>query len=399
MPLGWIDFSKSERNKVLGVLDLLMESGTLDELGIAPVRDGFANLFFPGTSTIQTRAKYFLIVPYALKDLEYNNETNPNSCLVKLNDIERQCGIKLLEFKKDTDGVIGSRSLGQGGWVKRTPSDIYWAGLRSYGIFSAGGMTSTEYMRTMCALKSQKTDMLKLGNRNDDSEEKDSDDKDAGILFRVKFLNIPTYNPKWMDNLNIKLTSEEGVFLKRQIIQSFPDSMLAFMLKNDMTEIMGCKRIKELESIIHVFPEQIRSDYALAIAFSDFLYVVRVLYNIIVTDNQSDAAEEEWAYIKDELERRSSVDLESIFNRLQIHRNPSLCKFLRRCQSLMKTGDVEGLKIEIRRRERELKQNRSKTAHPGEFDSTVWYGGGELDYRFSNAKVIIKDIWESEGLC
>ena len=60
MQLGWIDFSKSERNKVLNVLDMLSEAGTLDELGIAPIRDGFANRFFPGTSTIQTRAKYFL---------------------------------------------------------------------------------------------------------------------------------------------------------------------------------------------------------------------------------------------------------------------------------------------------------------------------------------------------
>ncbi len=69
MPLGWIDFSKDERNKVLSVLDLLSEARTLDELGIAPIRNGFADLFFPGTSTIQTRAKYFMIVPYALKDL------------------------------------------------------------------------------------------------------------------------------------------------------------------------------------------------------------------------------------------------------------------------------------------------------------------------------------------
>ena len=76
--LGWIDFSKTERSKILSVLDLLQENGTLDELGIAPVRDGFSNIFFPGTSTIQTRAKYFLIVPYALKDLERSNETNPN---------------------------------------------------------------------------------------------------------------------------------------------------------------------------------------------------------------------------------------------------------------------------------------------------------------------------------
>lgn len=57
MQLGWIDFSKTERSKILSVLDLLSENGTLDELGIAAVRDGFSNLFFPGTSTIQTRAQ------------------------------------------------------------------------------------------------------------------------------------------------------------------------------------------------------------------------------------------------------------------------------------------------------------------------------------------------------
>ncbi len=65
MRLGWIDYSKEDRKKVLSVIDLLFEEGgALDELGLGPVRDGFANLFFPpGTSTIQTRAKYFLIVP------------------------------------------------------------------------------------------------------------------------------------------------------------------------------------------------------------------------------------------------------------------------------------------------------------------------------------------------
>ena len=64
----------------------------------------------------------------------------------------------------------------------------------------------------------------------------------------------------------------------------------------------------------------------------------------------------------------------------------------------MRDGDVEGIKNEIRRRERELKQNRAKTMHPGEFDTDVWYGGGFLDYRFNDAKVILRDIFESEGL-
>ena len=68
MSLGWIDFSKNERNKVLNVIHLLDEPAAIDELGIGAIRDAFADYFFPGTSTVQTRAKYFLIVPYVLME-------------------------------------------------------------------------------------------------------------------------------------------------------------------------------------------------------------------------------------------------------------------------------------------------------------------------------------------
>lgn len=49
-------------------------------------------------------------------------------------------------------------------------------------------------------------------------------------------------------------------------------------------------------------------------------------------------------------------------------------------------------------REVQLKgTNRAKTTHPGEFDVNEWIGGGELDYRFFNARTIVRDIFESEG--
>ncbi len=70
MSLGWIVFSKNERNKVLNVIHLLDEPGAVDELGIGAIRDSFADYFFPGTSTVQTRAKYFLIIPYVLMKSE-----------------------------------------------------------------------------------------------------------------------------------------------------------------------------------------------------------------------------------------------------------------------------------------------------------------------------------------
>ena len=60
MPLGWIDFSKNDRNIAFSVLKLLEEPGAVDEMGIGIFRDAFADILFTGTSTIQTRAKYFI---------------------------------------------------------------------------------------------------------------------------------------------------------------------------------------------------------------------------------------------------------------------------------------------------------------------------------------------------
>lgn len=46
---------------MLDVTSQFGERTTRDELGIGTVRDAFADALFPGTSTIQTRAHYFLI--------------------------------------------------------------------------------------------------------------------------------------------------------------------------------------------------------------------------------------------------------------------------------------------------------------------------------------------------
>ena len=74
-----------------------------------------------------------------------------------------------------------------------------------------------------------------------------------------------------------------------------------------------------------------------------------------------------------------------------------LLKFLNKAKEYMISGDMESLIKCIKNREINLKgQSRAKTSHPGEFDPDGWLGGGTLDYRFSNAKVIIRDIFESE---
>jgi hypothetical protein len=66
----WLDYSEGERSKMLDVIDLLRQKETRDELGLGVVRDAFADMLFPGTSTIQTRARYFLFVPWIYRGLE-----------------------------------------------------------------------------------------------------------------------------------------------------------------------------------------------------------------------------------------------------------------------------------------------------------------------------------------
>ena len=52
---------------------------------------------------------------------------------------------------------------------------------------------------------------------------------------------------------------------------------------------------------------------------------------------------------------------------------------------------------QIRKRERSLKgAARAKLSRTKEFDHSKWVGGGMLDYRFSNARRIVNDIYAGE---
>lgn len=69
MLLGWINFLKDERNKVLNVNHLLDEPGAVDKLGIGAIRDAFAD-YFPRHINSPNKSKVFpdrAICPYFSK--------------------------------------------------------------------------------------------------------------------------------------------------------------------------------------------------------------------------------------------------------------------------------------------------------------------------------------------
>src|SRR3954464_2212072 len=66
----WLDYSEHERQQAMEVIDLFREEDTRDELGLGTIRDPLSDLLFPGTSTIQTRARYFLFIPWIYNELQ-----------------------------------------------------------------------------------------------------------------------------------------------------------------------------------------------------------------------------------------------------------------------------------------------------------------------------------------
>lgn len=234
-------------------------------------------------------------------------------------------------------------------------------------------------------------------NRNDNAEENECDDKNAGDLFGMQFWKMPLYRDNWIEDFSMKLSSEEAAFLKEQIITSCKGSMLAYVLENDIAEFLDCTSFQDVSSIIDMFPEDIKETYWLAYAFSDFIYTIRTVYNIVISDGKNDEANRELERLQPIFSELADIDIDYILEKLEVFNNPLLRKFLKQCQEYMIAGNVEALKKCITSREVQLKgTNRAKTKHPGEFNPNEWLGGKELDYRFYNARTIVRDIMESE---
>lgn len=60
--LAWIDFDPEERRRAQTLIDLFKEPEARDELGLGTIRDGLADLLFPGTVPRQHQWHRFEVV-------------------------------------------------------------------------------------------------------------------------------------------------------------------------------------------------------------------------------------------------------------------------------------------------------------------------------------------------
>lgn len=130
--IAWIVGTLSEREEVLALLQDDNVHEPRDELGMAALRDVISDALFPGVTTLQTRAKYFLFVPAMYERIEDDPvlRRRPADSIRQL-EAELLAALLLRHRDDGQRGIIGER-------FKRPPnnpsSGIYWRGLSTWSI-------------------------------------------------------------------------------------------------------------------------------------------------------------------------------------------------------------------------------------------------------------------------
>lgn len=382
--LGWVDFSKSDRDMVLSVLRQLTEPGAVDELGIGTIRDGFSDILFPGTSTIQTRAKYLFIIPYICSELERGGKLAPRQFI----EILEQNELDLIDILAVTgvDGVIGQRSRQT---LRRKPSSIYWNALRTYGFLSEP-VTLSEYAALSYTKKTASELQKELGKQKSKNEDDTTDDSDAA-MSGAAFWRVPAAKENWRDDLTIELTSNEAAYL-RERITSMPgtrDSLLALVLRENRLDFTKYERFDEIDALQSLMSPEMLTDYRLARDFSRFVFGAQIRYNVIYSGGQNELANKLWERY---LEEHPTVSLSNVQTRLGPRSN--VMRFLKAFQSALDSeSELDNLIIG---REKALKGSaRAKLTNKELYqydDNSV--NMTPLVYRLPNVQRIVRDIFE-----
>lgn len=378
MQLGFIDFSKEERNKVLATLKFLGDRTALDELGIGVIRDAFADILFPGISTLQTRAKYFVLIPYIFSKAEKQTYHRRNEVLQWINNTEDKL-VDILVRNSDTNenGIIGKDALRQKRTVKMKPSSIYWNGLRTFGILRSGKMS----LGNACDIVMAKSKKLKIYSTKTDGET--FDDQTANNEDFTLFSPVSSdYN--FESDMKIALTKNEAEFLSDKILKAHAtrSSLLAFLIK----EKLNVESFDEIP--VEILPDHIKRYYLLAKDFAEFIYGAHIRYNVIYSNYEETDIIDVFENWRENFDFKS-FDLNSVFG--SINCNYSTRKF---CEDFLKavtSGNTTDLDELIVTRERSVKGARSKLLKPTEYEYTQVHNY-KLTYRFGTAKTIISDI-------
>ena len=395
---AWLDYSDSERRRVLDVVRSLSEKDTRDELGLATVRDGLADLLAPGISTIQTRARYFLFVPWLYQQLEEDVQKrrgNVTKDWIASRARKKETSlIKELLASEDAAGTIGAWS---GKSVQRLPSSVYWNGLREWGIRLSHWSIDAHHHR--------------LAVHGPPSR---SSDREWAVLPNWH-PGLPLAPEGFPKGATMRLKSKEAEYLAGRILETHPNSLLGQLVLNgdDVSELSAPWEV--LDWRMHLTPD-VAGVVRHAREFSLAMHGVMLIYNLMLAEAPADPRADwveryrslvgDWA---DEMracwERFAGWDRADFWRTVERSR-PNVPLSSRRfidswLDRLLAADDLAALAYDpavrnlIDNRERELKGSQARLHNPRMLE--LWNGDtgagtGRMAYRWDVMRTHLTDI-------
>ena len=382
----------------MAVIDLFREAGTVDELGLSRVQFSIANLFFPGTTTIQTRACYFLLVPWMFRELERRKISS-----AQFANRVRQMELAInrhLRSGEDTGGVFGIRA---GDALKRPPSDVYWDGIKSWGVRYFQGFMGA-YFRSL-------DDFYRRASLH---KSLPADPEHIGAPPTNWHPHLPDPPPGFPRNgYSVALRHQDARYLREQIISHHPDSLLAVLANRAYAADLKAHRPWDLSGSSGVSIE-LQSQLAEAERFAICMQGAALLYNLMLAELRQ---REDWVarYRQDleEWEARVAL-LEPALGNWRPDRIWSLTRaagqrvgyptrtFVERWVSILKRSgpamladDDSEARALVRSREIHLKRSRARLTNPRRLE--LWSGESGtwlMDFRWGSARRLLADIFD-----
>jgi hypothetical protein len=277
--LSWLDHDAVAAERSMRLMALFEEKEARDELGVGGIRDAISDQLFPGTSTIQTRLRYFLFIPWLFEKLDARAVTSAKYAGAARN-AEAELLEELLAHEQDVGGIIGSRARGH---LKRMPSSVYWSGLEAWGIRDYAGSLQ-QYLQDA----DERRAGLQSARRGTDS----ADDHEAhGKAWRSEAIQLrPVSFPQGAD---MAITPDEAAFLLERWRACHPDSLLTWLALElqDSLSLPHAERIWEHECASR-FPRAIGELIVQAQRLDALVRGAALLYNLQLAEmDKRDALE------------------------------------------------------------------------------------------------------------
>lgn len=390
---AWIDHSEKQRRQILEAIDLFREKDTRDELGIAGIRDTFSDMLFPGTGALQTRARYFFFVPWMYLGFEAARVSS-----AEVARKGRAFEILLIDRLADSSDPAGTIGIQARSSLQRIPSSIYWNGLRLLRIRQFPG-SQAEYHRNL----DRQSAAGAAARRNDDGEV-------VGGPVRAWHAGLLAAPPAFPSEVSFTLTVPEARYLKGRMLENHRQSLFAFMLDRDYVDAdaeFAWEHPASQQASV-----ELRRQIAHARCFSEVIHGAAILYNLYLGEldprrdsviENCNAMLEEWLGLI--TERRQPLlnwDREDFWKllaeRLYVPSTTTRLFVDEWCRRVL-SGDptklrgAESTKELIFSREAQIKGALARCNNRRARE--MWKGDaglGRLDSRWSNARVILRDI-------